>query len=226
MSSLTDEQLVAAAQDGDRQAVDHLLRRHYDRIAAVCRRIMGNEKDADDACQEALIKIVRNLPRFDGRSKFSTWAYRIATNASLDELRKRKRRPSLTLAPRDDHDDPTGGSDQVVDELAQRRIDAVGERLALDEAFGELSDDFKAAVVLRDVADLDYDEIAEVLDIPLGTVKSRIARGRATLAERLRLDQLLDAQPPTSGGDEPGVTEESSASGNSTTAEQRPTDQP
>src|SRR5829696_9779462 len=92
-----DRQLVAAAQAGDRRALDELLRRHYDRVHAVCRRIAGSARDADDAAQEAMIGIVRGLPRFDGRSQFSTWVYRIATNAALDELRRRKRRPSLAV---------------------------------------------------------------------------------------------------------------------------------
>lgn len=191
MAPLSDDELVAAAQGGDRSAMDQLLRRHYDRIYAVCRRVAGGTKDADDACQEALIKITRSLPRFDGRAAFSTWAYRIATNASLDELRQRERRPRLHSL--NAHSDGSDGTEpEVIDPMAAKRIDAIDDRLAIDEALGELSDDFKAAVVLRDVADLNYDEIADVLQIPIGTVKSRIARGRAALAESLRLDDLLD----------------------------------
>jgi RNA polymerase sigma-70 factor (ECF subfamily) len=156
--------LVAAAQGGDRFALDQLLRRHYDRIHAVCRRVAGSTRDADDACQEALIKIVRSLPRFDGRSSFGTWAYRIATNAALDELRKRERRPAL-------------------------------------HAVDQLPEDLRVAVVLRDVADLDYAEIAETLDLPIGTVKSRISRGRAALAAQLRLDR--DPHPEVRGNKPP-----------------------
>ena len=229
MAPLSDDELVAAAQGGDRNALDQLLRRHYDRIYAVCRRVTGGTRDADDACQEALIKITRSLPRFDGRSAFSTWAYRIATNASLDELRKRKRRPMLhAVQPGDgSHDD---GPPELVDPMAAKRVDAVADRLAIDEALGDLSDDFKAAVVLRDVADLDYDEIADILDIPVGTVKSRIARGRAALANTLRLDDLLDdaaASPPAKQNDRsPSVTEESSDAGNHDHSSERPTDSP
>ena len=76
-----DLALVKAANEGDRQALDQLLRRHYDRIYAVCRRVTGSDADAADAAQEAMISIVRGLSKFDGRSAFSTWAYRIATNA-------------------------------------------------------------------------------------------------------------------------------------------------
>jgi RNA polymerase sigma-70 factor (ECF subfamily) len=173
--------LVAAAQGGDRFALDQLLRRHYDRIHAVCRRIAGGTRDADDACQEALIKIVRNLPRFDGRSSFGTWAYRIATNASLDELRKRQRRPGL-------HAVDEAHRPETVDPVANVHTERFPDRLLLDDALDQLSDDLRIAVVLRDVADLDYAEIAEVLDVPVGTVKSRISRGRSALATELRLD--------------------------------------
>ena len=93
----SDAALVAAAQAGDRGALDTLLRRHHDRLYALCRRVTGNDADGADACQEALIAIVRGLDRFDGRSAFSTWAYRVATNACLDELRRRRRRPEPGL---------------------------------------------------------------------------------------------------------------------------------
>lgn len=182
----TDDELVAAAQGGERAALDQLLRRHYDRIHAVCRRIAGPTRDADDACQEALIKIVRNLASFDGRSAFGTWAYRIATNAALDELRRRDRRPALRSV-RDDGDEAVL---DPVDAHAEASIEAIGDRLDLDAALDELDPDFRVAVVLRDVVDLNYREIAELLDVPLGTVKSRIARGRTALADRLRLEDL------------------------------------
>ena len=174
-----DAALVAAAQAGDRAALDALLRRHYDRVHAVCRRIAGGSRDADDAAQEAMISIVRALDRFDGRSAFSTWIYRIATNAALDELRRRNRRPGLHVV-RDDESAP-----EVVDPAAEQRYEGVVDRQAIDDALDGLAEDFRAAVVLRDVADLDYAEIAEVLQIPVGTVKSRIARGRGQLADTL-----------------------------------------
>ena len=177
--SADDRTLVAAAQAGDRDALDALLRRHYDRVHAICRRIAGSSRDADDAAQEAMISIVRGLARFDGRSAFSTWTYRIATNAALDELRKRDRRPS----PHATADDDTGRD--IADPVSHRRVDGVVDRLAIDDALGELPEEFRVAVVLRDLCDLDYAEIAETLDIPAGTVKSRIARGRSLLATRL-----------------------------------------
>ena len=185
---LDDAALVAAAQGGDRFALDQLLRRHYDRIHAVCRRVAGSTREADDACQEALIKIVRSLPRFDGRSSFGTWAYRIATNASLDELRKLHRRPTLH-AVSDEH------RPEAVDPKADRYTDSFPDRLLLDEALDRLPEDLRVAVVLRDVVDFDYAEIADTLGVPVGTVKSRISRGRAALATQLRLDE--DRRPET-----------------------------
>ncbi len=181
---LADHELVTAAQGGDRGALDQLLRRHYDRVHAVCRRITGHEADAADAAQDAMIAIVRNLDRFDGRSSFGTWAYRIATNSSLDELRRRKRRAVVSATEDGEH-----AHFEHADSASGRRIDAIGDHLALDAALRSLSDEYRIAVVLRDVADLDYAEIAAVLDLPPGTVRSRIARGRAALAS------ALSAQP-------------------------------
>lgn len=223
VAPLSDDELVAAAQGGDRNALDSLLRRHYDRIYAVCRRVTGGSRDADDACQEALIKITRSLPRFDGRSTFGTWAYRIATNASLDELRKRKRRPLLHSVQPGDGDD---GPPEPVDPMAARRVDAVADRLAIDDALGELSDDYKAAVVLRDVGDLDYDQIADILEIPIGTVKSRIARGRAALADTLQLDKPPAAATGLRASKPTDVTVDFSDPGNQDDLPERPTDSP
>ena len=184
-----DAELVTAAQAGDRLALDQLLRLHYDRVHAVCRRIVGTSHDADDAAQEAMIRVVKGLHSFDGRSAFGTWVYRIASNTALDELRKRRRRPLLHVV--DDH----GEVPDVADTMAERRVDAIADRLSLDDAIAGLPDDFRTAVVLRDVADLDYSEIARVLDVPIGTVKSRIARGRSLLADHLGNRHPPDERP-------------------------------
>ena len=190
----SDSDLVAAAQHGDRDALDRLLRRHHDRIHALARRMMGNDADADDATQEALIAIVRGLSRFDQRAAFGTWAYRVATNACLDELRRRGRRPRpdpdafLTV--------PASGGDPS---------DVVSARLDVDAALATLPVEFRAAVVLRDLCALDYAEIGEVLDIPAGTVRSRIARGRAQMARYLGGPDPADpdAGNPDAGGERP-----------------------
>jgi RNA polymerase sigma-70 factor (ECF subfamily) len=184
-----DGALVAAAQAGDRVAMDRLLRAHQPRIHAVCRRITGNDTDALDATQDALIAIIRGLPRFDGRSRFSTWAYRLATNTCLDELRRRKRRPELGLVDdlggNDASHDGNGGSPIGGHHGSRSIADTVADRLAIDAALARLAPEFRAAVVLRDFCQLDYAEIAEVLEVPVGTVRSRLARGRGQLADLL-----------------------------------------
>ncbi len=175
-----DVVLVAAAQRGERDALDALLRRHHDRIGGVCRRITGNAADAADATQEALMAIARGIGRFDGTSSFSTWAYRVATNASLDELRRRGRRPM----PTDDEGLELGAAHRPLTSGGSPTVGPsdVDARIDIDRALRTLPPDWRAALVLRDLCGLDYAEIAEVLKIPGGTVRSRIARARAALA--------------------------------------------
>jgi len=209
---------VAGARSGDRSALDALLRRHHDRLFALCRRLAGNDADAHDALQESLIAIVRGLDRFDGRSAFSTWSYRVATNATLDELRRRKRRPVPGL-PTDESGGPVaggghggaygfpgrgavptsvgfGGGGGPGGAAGGPPVDgAVADRLDVDAALARLPDDYRVAVVLRDVCTLDYAEIAEVLGIPPGTVRSRIARGRGLLADLLGNREAPDERP-------------------------------
>lgn len=174
---MNDVKLIRAAQAGDRGALETLLRRHHEQIHAICRRLAGNDADGQDATQEALIAIVRGLPRFGGRAKFSTWAYRVATNAALDELRRRSRRPVPTVIE---------AGDRFAGLPADDHSPAVATRLDFDAALARLPEEYRAPVVLRDVAGCDYAEIGSILQIPPGTVRSRIARGRARLADEMR----------------------------------------
>jgi RNA polymerase sigma-70 factor (ECF subfamily) len=151
-------------------------------VYGICRRLAGNEADALDATQEALLAIVRGIARFDGRSSFGTWAHRVATNACLDELRRRGRRPIPGLPTTDP---PSSGPSLDTN---------VAARLDLDAALGRLSEEFRMPLVLRDVVGLDYAEIATVLGIPGGTVRSRIARARAALARDLGGNQDMTAE--------------------------------
>lgn len=195
-----DHDLVAAAQQGDRAALDALLRRHHPRLRALCLRLTGDPTDADDACQDALVAVVRGLARFDGRSTFATWAYRVTTNTCLDELRRRRRRPlpglladGPTLAGRGEivAPDTSAGGGRLAEPDPG---DTVADRLDIDAAIAQLPPDFRVAVVLRDLCELSYGEIAEILGVPVGTVRSRIARGRAALL-------------PLLGGNRPGPGE-------------------
>jgi RNA polymerase sigma-70 factor (ECF subfamily) len=202
--------LVRAARAGDRDALEELLRGQIDRVHALCRRICGNDADAEDATQDALLAIVRGLPRFDGRSAFSTWVHRVATNACLDELRRRARRPvsvaRLDAAPATSGD--RGGATLDLADPGPQAEDRVPDRVAIDEALAALPADFRVPVVLRDQLGLDYAEIAEVLGIPPGTVRSRIARGRGRLADLLTPSDATghteDTRNPGTGDDVQG----------------------
>lgn len=181
---------------GSSAGLDGLLRDHYSLIRAVCRRILQHDSDADDATQNALISIVRGYDSFDHRSSISTWIYRIATNAALDEMRRRQRRPmplgSATL------DSVEGADTRDLDRFHE--IDAVDQ---LSQALAQIPEEYRVALVLRDVADLEYEEIGQVLGVPIGTVRSRIARGRGRLADILGNSapvvqrQIPERQEPT-----------------------------
>lgn len=154
--------------------MDVLLRTHYGMVRAVCHRIVLNHADADDATQAALMSIVRALPKFDGRAKFSTWAYRIAVNAALDEVRRIRRRPMPS-------GDPTTGSNHNGSPFAGEERDAasaIESQMVVRAALEAIPEEYRVALVLRHIADLDYEEIAVILDVPIGTVRSRLSRGR------------------------------------------------
>jgi RNA polymerase sigma-70 factor, ECF subfamily len=148
-----------------------------------------------------MIAIARGIRRYDGRAAFTTWAYRVTTNACLDELRRRARRPLphaasfLAADRRADDDGPASDGPAAAD--GRTEVDALVDRLDVDAALAGLPHEFRVAVVLRDLCDLDYAEIARVLGIPAGTVKSRIARGRATLADLLGNPSATPERPTT-----------------------------
>ena len=191
-----NELLVRRAVNGDRAALDTLLREQYPRILTACRRLLGRHADADDAAQNALVSIVRNIGSFDQRSSFSTWVWRIATNAALDEIRRRGRR-DVPSSDRHDFDRP---------DQSAAAVSSLDDRQIVEAALLRLPLEFRTAVVLRDLVDLDYDEIADVLDIPIGTVRSRISRGRSQLADLLResSSQTIGNQDPSSERQTPG----------------------
>jgi RNA polymerase sigma-70 factor (ECF subfamily) len=179
----SDNELARAAASGDATALDQLLARHVDRIHTVCARVLRDPQDALDATQDALIAITRGIDRFDGRAAFTTWMYRVATNAALDEGRRRSRRPVPV---------------ETLPAAADRRSStetAVGAAVDVHAALARIPEEFRVAVVLRDLEDLDYAEIAAILKIPPGTVRSRIARGRAALAVLLGNSEPVPERP-------------------------------
>ena len=177
--------LVYLAQSGDRAALESLLRENYGKIYSICRKLAGNDADADDATQEALLSIVRKISSFKGESRFSTWAYRIATNACLDEIRKRNRRPQLEFSENNESRLATGRTTQPME-------DQISDRLLIENALNALPDEFKIPLILRDQTGMNYQEISFVLSLPEGTVKSRIARARERLKIELSGNQRVD----------------------------------
>lgn len=157
---------------------------------------MGNDADGFDATQDALIAIARGIRTFDGRASFSTWSHRVATNACLDELRRRARRPTPGLPAELNSDGGHGPPHELA--ASSAGVEGLADRMVIDAALAELPQDFRIALVLRDICDLDYAEIATVLDLPPGTVRSRIARGRSQLARLLeRWNQTDASERPT-----------------------------
>jgi len=170
-----DGELVRRFLAGDAGAATDLITRHERRVYAVCLRVLGNPDDAADAAQDALLAMIRKLDGFRGEAAFTTWLYRVAMNVCYDHLRRAKRRPVL----RRDEDAPA--PEPALDDHA----DAVAGAHDVAAALARVPEDFRVAIVLADVHDLPYDEIAKVLDLPVGTVKSRVHRGRIALAKAL-----------------------------------------
>lgn len=165
-----DTKLVDRARRGDKRAFGKLVERHQARLFTLAARTLGSENDAADAVQEALIRAWVALPRFRGTSRFSTWLYRITLNAAHDQRLRRRPEPSEVASETIDPSDPFA------------RSELSGE---LQQALNHLDEDFRLAVVLYDVLGCPYDEIAQLTDVPEGTVKSRIYRGRKELARLL-----------------------------------------
>jgi RNA polymerase sigma-70 factor (ECF subfamily) len=170
-----DGELVRRFLAGDAGAATELITRHERRVYAVCLRVLGNPDDAADAAQDALLAMIRKLDGFRGEAAFTTWLYRVAMNVCYDHLRRAKRRPVLR------RDDDAPAPEPALDDHA----DAVAGAHDIAAALEQVPEDFRVAIVLADVHDLPYDEIAKVLDLPVGTVKSRVHRGRIALAKAL-----------------------------------------
>ena len=184
-----EHELIRRAGRGDSAAFETLMSAQEGRMYAVALRMCGNREDAQDCMQEAMVRVYRAISGFKGQSSFATWVYRITMNSCLDELRRRKARTSASLdamlengySPSDETDTPEHHSLQA----EQKRL--------LEKAIADLPEDMRAAIVLRDIQGCSYDEIARVLNANVGTIKSRISRGR----ERLR--SVLSLQPELFG---------------------------
>ena len=184
-ASDTDKQLVQRAQRGDLRAFDLLVLKYQGRIAALISRYVSDAGEVEDVTQEAFIKAYRALGKFRGDSAFYTWLYRIAANAAKNHLVARHRRPGADATIEDAEGFDEGG---LLSESASPEALAMGGELAeaVESALNALPDELKAALVLREFDGLSYDDIADVLGCPVGTVRSRIFRAREAIDQRVK----------------------------------------
>jgi RNA polymerase sigma-70 factor, ECF subfamily len=179
-----DDLLVRRFLDGDPSAFTTLVQRHETRVYNLCLRMLGNPEDALDAAQETFVTALRKLGQFRGDAAFTTWLHRVAVNACYDEMRRQRRRPMLHSIP---HDDGDGDRAPEPGPPVRDHAEAVAGALDAGAALAQVPEDFRTALVLADVQDLPYEEIARILDVPVGTVKSRVHRGRVALARAMGL---------------------------------------
>ena len=169
--------LISRARGGDREAFGALVEQYRDNVYRLAYRMCGNAYDADEAAQEAFVAAWRALPNFRGDAKFSTWLYRLTTNAAIDVMRREKRHQTVgdgeMIEVADDADSP------------QETVERTEQQEAVQEALATLSEEYREVLLLRYMEELDYAEIAEVLQLPSGTVKSRINRAKAALKAAL-----------------------------------------
>ena len=178
----SEEELIARAVKGDGAAFSELMAMHENRMFAVSLRMCANREDAQDCLQDAMLRIYRSIAGFKGQSSFSTWVYRITMNTCLDELRRRKARGAASLDGLLD----SGWSPTDEEDVPEKHAVASEQRRMLDKAIADLPEDMRSAIVLRDIQGFAYDEIAGMLDANIGTVKSRISRGRERLRQILK----------------------------------------
>jgi RNA polymerase sigma-70 factor (ECF subfamily) len=194
---MDESSLIKEAKRGDLDAFNRLVLTYQSLAYNVAYRIMGEGDSAADATQEAFISAYRHIKRFRGGS-FRSWLLRIVTNACYDELRRRKRRPSTSLEALTEYSEGSDSDEPATLGTLGKTPEAEAERgelnAAIQQCIDNLSPEFKAVVVLVDIQGYDYQEVSDVIDRPLGTVKSRLARARAKLRECLqRFKELLPA---------------------------------
>ncbi|MDB4261121.1 RNA polymerase sigma factor RpoE [Porticoccaceae bacterium] len=181
----TDQQLVVRVQKGDKRAFDLLVLKYQYKVHAIVARFIRDSDDVRDVVQEAFIKAYRALPKFRGDSQFYTWLYRIAVNTAKNYLVARSRRPPSSDVDLDDAE-YYSGSDQLKDHSSpENQLFRDQLEVAINQAIVELPEDLRTAVTLREYEGLSYEDIAAVMDCPVGTIRSRIFRGREAIDARV-----------------------------------------
>lgn len=184
MDSPTDLQLIEKTLQGDSRAFDELVRRHQDRLVHSLEHAFGSREDALDVAQQAFVLAWQKLSSFRREAGFYSWLYRIARNVAISRVR----RPQLSSSSLE-HMHDAGGfelTDQNQQSTPEHALDQAEQVKLVQEALKQISEEFRQPLILKEIDGLSYEEIAEVLEIPLGTVRSRIFRGRQELMERLQ----------------------------------------
>jgi RNA polymerase sigma-70 factor (ECF subfamily) len=178
----SDEKLILRFQEGDINAYNELVKRYKDRLLNFVLRYFNNVEQAEDVVQDTLIKLYTHASYYKNVAKFSTWIFTIAKNNALTELRKNKRKKTDSLWTDDGQVIDINSKEESLDSKVQNEI-AIDQ---LNKFLDEIPENFRMAVVLRDFQELSYEEISKILEIPIGTIKSRINRGRIQLAEKMK----------------------------------------
>ena len=178
----SDEKLILRFQEGDINAYNELVKRYKDRLLNFVLRYFNNVEQAEDVVQDTLIKLYTHASYYKNVAKFSTWIFTIAKNNALTELRKNKRKKTDSLWTEDGQIIDISSKEESLDSKVQNEI-AIDQ---LNKFLDEIPENFRMAVVLRDFQELSYEEISKILEIPIGTIKSRINRGRIQLAEKMK----------------------------------------
>ena len=185
-----DQALVVRVQQGDKKAFDLLVLKYQLRLSKLVSRFLKNQSDVPDVVQEAFIKAYRALPNFRGESAFYTWLYRIAINTAKNHLVAQSRKsPANSIDVQDAED---YGASEWLKEFASPEREALASELeaTIHQAMGDLPSDLREAITLREIEGLSYEDIAAVMDCPIGTVRSRIFRAREAIDSKL--EPILD----------------------------------
>jgi RNA polymerase sigma-70 factor (ECF subfamily) len=182
--NISDEELISRFQNGDLNAFDLIVRRYKDQLLNFAYRFLGNLEEAEDVVQETFLRLYRNKKAYRQIAKFSTWLYTITSNLAKTELRKRKRRKLVSISDMGYEEKEYEIEDHRAN--TERDVDSSMQEKIIQKAIEELSPRFREVIILRDVQELSYDEVGEILKIPLGTVKSRVNRARLKLQNKLQ----------------------------------------
>ena len=182
----TDQQLVDQVMAGNKNAFNLLVMRYQHRVAALIARFVQDPQEVEDVAQEAFIKAYRALPLFRGDSAFYTWLYRIAVNTAKNYLVARSRRPPAQDLEIDEVEPTETGSVLREIESPEGSLSTSELKVAIEAALDSLPEELKTAFILREFSGLSYEDIAEVMDCPVGTVRSRIFRAREAIDRKIR----------------------------------------